>query len=76
MEDGLAVVHRGEVIRPAEGSQAEIAQADVDARTEITYSMPIVIEVGGPIESDEREAIIAETLGRLRRAIENRAPRE
>lgn len=42
---GLAVVHEGELILPAAGSEAQADQVLQDAQTTIIFSFPVEIEV-------------------------------
>jgi hypothetical protein len=44
-ETGLAVVHAGELIVPAAGSQAELELAASDPRAVVEYHFPVVVEV-------------------------------
>jgi hypothetical protein len=53
--DGLAVVHQGELILPAAGSEAEAEQVADDARATVEYVFPVEIEVrlaGAPVDAD------------------------
>lgn len=67
---GIALVHRGEFILPAPGSEAEIQQLEEDARTTINYHLPVEVEIVGALDEEQREEIVQEALRRLRRAIE------
>ena len=69
---GIALVHEGEVILAAPGSEAEVERAEQDARMTIVYRLPVEIEVIGRLEPAVREDIIQEALRRLRRAIQAR----
>jgi len=72
LQTGIALVHQGEMVVPASGSEAEIALAEQDARNEIHVHLPVVVEVHG---SDQHaramEQTIDEAMRRLRRAIES-----
>jgi hypothetical protein len=55
-ETGIALVHAGEVILPAPGSEAEGEQLLEDSRTVVQYYFPVEIEVRAapdPIDPDE-----------------------
>ncbi|MCG5444165.1 hypothetical protein NIE79_002310 [Micromonospora sp. NIE79] len=52
---GLALVHAGEVVLPAAGSEAEAEQVAEDDRAVIAYHFPVEIEVvavGGAVDAD------------------------
>lgn len=70
---GIAVVHENEIIYPAESSEAEVNIAWDDDRTAIHYHFPVQIEIVGAVPPAEREDIVQESLGRLRRAVQGRA---
>jgi hypothetical protein len=60
---GLALVHEGEVVYPATGSEAEAVR--LDSAGVVTYVFPVVIEVcraGDEIDTDD---IIERTLRHL-----------
>jgi hypothetical protein len=61
---GLALVHAGEVIVPAPGSEAELDSADA-AHLELCF--PVEVEIREV--STASESLIAEVLQRLSRAI-------
>jgi hypothetical protein len=42
---GLAVVHAGELIMPADGSDADLEFAAADPRAVIEYHFPVVVEI-------------------------------
>lgn len=44
---GIALVRRGEMVVPFEGSEAELALAEQDARHDIHVHLPVVVEVVG-----------------------------
>lgn len=64
---GIALVHEGEVILPAAGSEAQVDQVIDDSRTAIHYHFPVEIEVLDANGID-MQAIVEEVLTRLRRA--------
>jgi hypothetical protein len=62
---GIALVHEGELVLPAAGSEAEAEIVDSDSRSVIHYYFPVEIEVrasGGEIDIDE---IVDRTLDRF-----------
>ncbi|WP_462188537.1 MULTISPECIES: hypothetical protein [unclassified Frankia] len=44
-QTGIALVHAGELVLPAAGSEAELEPAAVDPRAVVEYHFPVVIEV-------------------------------
>ena len=62
---GIALVHRGELILPASGSEAEGEQVADDAQANIVYRFPIHIEIRNAGQPVDTEAIINEALNRL-----------
>ncbi|MFO0750677.1 MAG: hypothetical protein U1F43_34160 [Myxococcota bacterium] len=69
VETGIALVHEGEVVLPAAGSEAQATRVMDDARQEIHYHFPVEIIVHGteaaPVEP-EAGAILAELRDHLR----------
>lgn len=62
---GLALVHRGELVLPAAGSEAEAEAVGVTDRTAVHYHFPVeieVVELGGAVDAD---ALADRTLERL-----------
>ena len=45
LQTGIALVHRGEVVLPAAGSEAQAVRVVDDARQEIHYHFPVEIVV-------------------------------
>jgi len=70
-DTGFALVHRGELILPAPGSEAVVEALQHDQRTTINYRFDVEVEYVGSLGDARQEEIINETLRRLRRAIEN-----
>jgi hypothetical protein len=66
---GIALVHEGEIVLPAAGSEAQAAQVGEDARASIHYYFPVEIEVvaGGQTIDPHHIADIA--LERLARSV-------
>lgn len=62
---GLALVHEGELILPASGSEAGLEPAAGDARSELRFVFPVEIEVRGGHEPVDVDAIADATLRRL-----------
>ena len=58
-ETGIALVHEGELIVPAPGSEAAIEPQQMSGQGEINYYFPIEIVVVGSLPEAEREAIEA-----------------
>jgi hypothetical protein len=42
---GIALVHAGELVLPAPGSEAELEPASADPRAVVEYHFPVVIEL-------------------------------
>lgn len=62
---GIALVHEGEVILPAEGSEAEGELVVDDSRTVVRYVFPVEIEVcSTPAELDV-DALVDEVLAAI-----------
>jgi hypothetical protein len=64
-ETGIALVHEGEYIMPAPGSEATIEPAQMSAQGEINYYFPVEIVIVGTLPEEEREAIEARIWERL-----------
>jgi hypothetical protein len=56
-ETGLALVHEGEFIMPAPGSEAEIEPGEMDGQGVINYHFPVEIVIVGSLPEEERELI-------------------
>jgi len=69
---GIALVHEGELVLPAAGSEAEGEQVLEDARATVEYVFPVEIEIRGQGVAIDVEAIVATTLERLQRALGGR----
>lgn len=69
-DTGIALVHEGEFIYAAAGSEAEVAVAEMDARLSVNIHLPVIIEVVGQWNDADLERTVDETLRRLRRAVE------
>jgi hypothetical protein len=73
LRTGLAVVHEGELVLPAAGSEAEAEFVADDARSVIHYYFPIEIEVRSVGEATDRHDLISSTLDALTQAVESLA---
>ena len=65
-ETGLAIVHEGEYITPAPGSEAEIEPAQMIAQGVVNYYFPVEVVIVGSLPEEEHAAIEAriwESLG-------------
>lgn len=65
-ETGLAVVHEGEYIMPAPGSEAMIEPARMMSQGVVNYYFPVEVVVVGGLPEEEKAAIEAriwESLG-------------
>lgn len=69
-ETGIALVHEGEYIVPAPGSEAEIEPADLGDRNVINYYFPVEIVIVGSLPEEEREAIEAQIWEHLSDALD------
>ncbi|WP_165226771.1 hypothetical protein [Aquisphaera insulae] len=71
---GIALVHEGELVFPAAGSEAEAELAGSDDRVVINYYFPVEIEVrGGPEPAASHHDDIRAALRRLADAFGNMA---
>ena len=67
---GIALVHEGEVILPAAGSEAETEALLEDARTVVQYYFPVEIEVRAAPDPLDPDEIVERTLRALTGALE------
>ena len=72
LRTGLAVVHRGEVVLPAAGDEAQAERVLEDAGSTIVYEFPVEIEVRAGDENIDVEEAIRRALDRLVAELENR----
>ena len=70
-ETGIALVHEGEYIMPAPGSEARIEPLEMQG--EVNYYFPVEIVIAGTLPEEEREAIEARIWERLNDALERLA---
>lgn len=69
-ETGLAVVHEGEYILPAPGSEAQIEPAQLTAQGVVNYYFPIEVVIVGGLPEEEHAAIEARIWESLGNALE------
>lgn len=69
-ETGLAIVHEGEYIMPAPGSEAVIEPAGTMAQGTINYYFPVEIVIVGSLPEQEHAAIAARIWESLGEALE------
>ncbi len=62
---GIALVHEGERISAAPGTEAELVRAGADQLTEVRYVFPVEIEVRGGTEPVDAHSIADLALVRL-----------
>lgn len=67
---GIALVHEGELILPAAGSEAQGEQVLEDSRTSVQFIFPVEIEVRAA-EPVDLDMLVEETLRRLAEGLEN-----
>ena len=68
---GIALVHEGELVLPAAGSEAEAERVIDDAQSVIHYHFPVEIEVRAAPDPVDPEKIKEDTMERLIRGIES-----
>ncbi len=66
---GLVAVRRGELVMPAEGSEAELVLAEQDARLDIHVHLPVTVEVVGAPDARAVQEAVDEALRRVRHAL-------
>jgi hypothetical protein len=66
---GIALVHEGELILPAAGSEAQGEQVLEDSRTIVQYSFPVEVEVRAAPAEVDADAIADLALRRLARGL-------
>ena len=72
-ETGIALVHEGEYIMPAPGSEAVIEPAAMNGQGVINYYFPVEIVIVGSLPEEEREAIEMRIWEKLSDALERMA---
>jgi hypothetical protein len=69
LETGIALVHEGEVVLPAAGSEAQAELVGDDARAVIEYHFPVEIEIRGEGERLDHAEIARFVYERLARRL-------
>jgi hypothetical protein len=69
-ETGIALVHEGEYIMPAPGSEAVIEPAAMAGQAVVNYYFPVEIVIVGSLPEEERAAIEARIFEHLGEALE------
>ena len=64
-ETGIALVHQGEFVVPAQDSEAVIEPATMSEQGEVNYYFPVEVVLVGTLPEEEREAIEARIWERL-----------
>jgi len=70
-ETGIALVHAGELILPAAGSEAQAERVIADTQAVIHYHFPVEIEVRAAPEAIDPEDVIRRALERLTAGMES-----
>lgn len=68
---GIALVHEGELVLPAAGSEAQATQVTEDAQSVIHYYFPVEIEVRAAPEPMDTDEIVQATLNHLAQSLES-----
>jgi hypothetical protein len=68
---GLAVVHEGELVLPAAGSEAEASVVMASDRTVINYYFPVEVEVRGAASVRDPRSVIERALLKVASGLEN-----
>ena len=68
---GIALVHEGELVLPAAGSEAQAEAVLADERATINYYFPVEVEVRGAAAPPDGRLIADRALWRAVRSIEN-----
>ncbi|HEY3593179.1 MAG TPA: hypothetical protein VGL13_04875 [Polyangiaceae bacterium] len=67
---GIALVHEGELVLPAAGSEAEAELAGADSRTVVQYIFPVEIEVCASRRGADANAVADLVFERLLKRLE------
>jgi hypothetical protein len=67
---GIALVHEGELVLPAAGSEAEAELAGADARAVVQYIFPVEIEVSAGGKGADANAVADLVFERLLKRLE------
>jgi hypothetical protein len=69
LETGIALVHEGELVLPAAGSEAQAELVAEDARAVVEYHFPVEIEIRGEGQTIDTNAIVRMVCERLARRL-------
>ena len=69
---GIALIHEGEYILPAPGSEALVSPAEVEAVQVINYHFPVEIEVVGELEEAQLQRVATFVFETLNSALRSR----
>jgi hypothetical protein len=69
-ETGIALVHKGEYIVPAEGSEALVEQVKANEETVVNYYFPVEIEIIGELSEKDQEVMEARIWEKLQNALD------
>ena len=72
-ETGIALVHKGEYILPAPGSEAIMETVEAQGQTVVNYYFPVEIVVSGSLPEEEHEVIQARIWEKLSDALDTMA---
>jgi hypothetical protein len=68
---GIALVHEGEIVLPAAGSEAEAGLVTGEVRAVVNYYFPVEIEVRRGGEPDDARAVVERALSKMAFGLEN-----
>ena len=68
---GIALVHEGELVLPAAGSEAQAERVIEDSRSVVSYYFPVEIEVRAAPDPVDAEEIIQQVFSRLTQGLES-----
>ena len=71
LRTGIALVHEGELVLPAAGSEAQAERVLADGRTVVNYYFPVEIEVRAAPEPVDPARAIELALRRVAHGLEN-----
>ena len=72
LNTGLALVHKGELVFPAAGTEAQAETVLADNATTISYYFPVEIEVRSAVDPPDPEQAAEKTLWRTIYSFQNR----
>lgn len=68
---GIALVHEGELVMPAAGSEAQADRVIGDSRNTIHYHFPVEIEVRNLVSGSDANTLIQQVLHTVAGLVEN-----